>query len=349
MIPPALPSTTNPMTLKRTYINIINAFWDKDAQKTMSAPATRVFFYIVNRINRNHWQPVLISDYELAAHTKASRRRLPLYRNEIQATGLLNFHSTNIQGRGAGIVYELPAEIAPKGTINSAQRNNLDDVNSAERNNLNQEIAPKGTINSAQRNNLDAPTPYYNNIKTYKTNTINEDANIARAREDEIFIEEVEAEEVETAPASFLPTQEEKEKNCAQKEKEKSPADLMAEARKKAEIQGAELLAAFQSSRLSIEKACMSLHVSPDECIELARETVAQWAAEGTYHDDFKGNFDYKDANKHLLNVMRYKAADRSRQPKTRQQLRQDLMAASAATLNRAIRGEGTTEEEAPF
>ena len=338
------------MTQKKTYISIINAFWDIDTQETISAPATRVFFYILNRINRNHWEPVFISDYELAKATKASRRRLPDYRGEIQATGLIEF-STIGQGRNAGIVYQVPEEIAPKGTINSAQRNSLEELNSVKRSHLSEEIAPKGTINSAQRNSLEAPTPYNNISKTIKT--VIEDDNVtrdARARE-EVFIEEVEAEEVET-PAAFLPaTTKEKEKNCAQKEKEKSPAELMADRRKRAGEQGAQILEAFLNDRWGMERAAMSLHVGIEQLEPLAREVIDQWIGEGTCHDDYKGDFDYKDANRHLINTMRRKAADQASKPKSRQQARHDLMAASVQNLNRAMRGEGQAkpEAEAPF
>ena len=344
------------MTQKKTYISIINAFWDKDTQKTISAPATRVFFYILNRINRTHWGPVFISDYELAKATKASRRRLPDYRDEIQATGLIEYRTTG-QGRNAGIVYQIPEEIAPKGTINSAQRNKLEELNSVKRSHLNEEIAPKGTINNAQRNSLTPQTPIYNNIKTIKTDDNNNKTH-ARTRAAVVepsgddFIEVVEPEEVKPA-ASFLIPQEDKKKIAAKltADRDKTPAEIMEAARKKAGEQGAQILEAFLKDGWAQERAAMSLHVSREQLEPLAREVIDQWIGEGTYHDDYKGEFDIKAANVHFINTMRRKIYDQASRPKSRDQKRQELMAASVANLNRAIRGEGQQrpQTEDPF
>ena len=115
------------MTPKRTYINLINDFWDRYAQEPISAPASMVYFYLLNRINRNRWQPVFISDHDLASEAGVSRRHLPEYKEAIAASGLLLIQNEG-QGRLAGTSYSIPTETAPKGTINGAKRNQLEPV-----------------------------------------------------------------------------------------------------------------------------------------------------------------------------------------------------------------------------
>ena len=333
------------MSQKRTYINIINAFWDKQAQEPISTPAAIVYLYLLNLINRNHWRPIFISDRDLAEGAGVSRNHVPGYKETLAAKGFINFQAAGA-GRVTGSYYFIPditaGEMAPKEAINGTQRSQLTPTNSTQKSQLKTEMAPKEAINGTQRSQLTPPTPYNNISKTIKT--VIEDDNVtrdARARE-EVFIEEVEAEEVET-PAAFLP--------AATKEKEKSPAELMADRRKRAGEQGTQILEAFLNDRWGMERAAMSLHVGIEQLEPLAREVIDQWIGEGTCHDDYKGNFDYKDANRHLINTMRRKAADQASKPKSRQQARHDLMAASVQNLNRAMRGEGQAkpEAEAPF
>ena len=95
------------MTPKRTYINLINDFWDRQAREPLSAPASMVYFYLLNLINRNRWKPVFISNTELANGARISRRGLPSYKAEIADAGLLCIQDQG-EGRIAGTVYILP-------------------------------------------------------------------------------------------------------------------------------------------------------------------------------------------------------------------------------------------------
>ena len=115
------------MTPKRTYINLINDFWDKYAQEPISAPASMVYFYLLNRINRNRWQPVFISNVELAQGANIARRGLPGYKAEIAAAGLLLIEDQG-EGRTAGTVYAVPEETAQKGTVNCAKTRILEPI-----------------------------------------------------------------------------------------------------------------------------------------------------------------------------------------------------------------------------
>lgn len=98
--------------MKRTYINIINEFWDNFDGRSLSKSAVAVYFYLLNRINRNRWQPVSISNSELAEGAGVSRRALPRFKDEITRAGLLIVESQGI-GCKATTVYTLPAEVAP--------------------------------------------------------------------------------------------------------------------------------------------------------------------------------------------------------------------------------------------
>ena len=326
---------------KRTYINLINDFWEADAQKQFSAPVTRVYFYLLNRINRNRWEPVFISDYELSEATGASRRRLPEYRDELKARGFIDFAKKGI-GRQAGTSYGLPSEIEPKGTINSAERNSLDETNSAKRSCLFQEIEPKGTINSAERNSLEPSAPINVSLKTsLRPSTTAEDmrASAQTPAREVVAVVEVEAEEVKDKKEIQIAGAAER---------------LMAE-KEKAAAQGAEVLkAAFHPyNQGTLERQLMQNHLDLETYRHLAEEVIADWTEKGETHNDWRGNFDIKAATSHLQNVIRKKAdAYRRNQaaPKTRQQGRQDLMAASYAGLQRAINsGFDEPQDNNPF
>ena len=149
---------------KRTYINLINDFWDRYAQEPLSAPASMVYFYLLNLINRNRWKPVFISDHDLAAEAGVARRALREYKLEIEAAGLLIVEPIGT-GRTAGTAYQIPTE----------------------------ETAQKGTINGANLRQLTPATPYNVYNKTYiRPSTTTKDS--AQALN---VVVEVEAEEVE--------------------------------------------------------------------------------------------------------------------------------------------------------
>ena len=341
------------MSKKTTYINLINDFWERYAQEPISTPAALVYLYLLNLLNRRFWEPVFISDHDLAKGAGVSRRNIKIYKAEIAAAELLKISPQGV-GRSAGTCYELTAQ---KCTINGAKMHQLDTQNGAKKSQLKKETAQKCTINGAKMHQLDTPTPIYNNIKTIKTDDNNNKTH-ARTRAAVVepsgddFIEVVEPEEVKPA-ASFLISQEDKKKIAAKltADRDKTPAEIMEAARKKAGEQGAQILEAFLKDDWAQERAAMSLHVSREQLEPLAREVIDQWIGEGTYHDDYKGEFDIKAANVHFINTMRRKIYDQASRPKSRDQKRQELMAASVANLNRAIRGEGQQrpQTEDPF
>lgn len=152
------------MTPKRTYINLINDFWDRYAQEPLSASASMVYFYLLNLINRNRWKPVFISDHDLAAGAGVARRALREYKLEIEAAGLLIVEPTGT-GRTAGTVYQIPTE----------------------------ETAQKGTINGANLRQLTPATP----INIYNKTSIRPSTTTEDSAEALNVVVEVEAEEVE--------------------------------------------------------------------------------------------------------------------------------------------------------
>jgi hypothetical protein len=287
-----------------------------------------VYFYLLNRINRNRWQPVFISDRELTKSIKIARRCLPRYKAEIANAGLL-YLLTQETGRDAGTLYALDEEMAQKGAINGAKSNRLTAFNGAKRSQKKKEMAQKGAINGAKSNRLTAST-HYNISKTYKDLNISTTKDNAREVD---AVDVVEVDEVEILEAK------------------KSPADLLREAQQKAADQGAEILKAIfcQERSEQINVQCMQLSVTPDQYHELAAEVIADWTQTGTTHDDFKGKFDYQAAARHLQNTIRKKAYAKKQQPKTRDQRRADLLKAAQAGLNQAISKDTLNNGGDPF
>jgi hypothetical protein len=316
-----------------------------------------VYFYLLNRINRNRWQPVFISDRELTKSIKIARRCLPRYKAEIANAGLL-YLLTQETGRDAGTLYALDEEMAQKGAINGAKSNRLTAFNGAKRSQKKKEMAQKGAINGAKSNRLTAfngakrsqkkkemaqkgaingaksnrltASTHYNISKTYKDLNISTTKDNAREVD---AVDVVEVDEVEILEAK------------------KSPADLLREAQQKAADQGAEILKAIfcQERSEQINVQCMQLSVTPDQYHELAAEVIADWTQTGTTHDDFKGKFDYQAAARHLQNTIRKKAYAKKQQPKTRDQRRADLLKAAQAGLNQAISKDTLNNGGDPF
>ena len=315
------------MTKKRTYINLINDFWDRQAREPLSAPASMVYLYLLNLINRNHWKPVFISDHDLAEGVRVARRALPDYKLEIAAAGLLTITPEGT-GRNAGTTYQIPTEeTAQKVTINGANLRQLKKRNGAKKRQSSEETAQKVTINGANLRQLDPVTPYNVYNKTYirpYTTTTEDDA---RARNVVVEVEGVEILEDKKYPEIAR------------------AADLL---KKKAiaVVQGAEVLKAFfdRSNRRTLDALCMQNHLSPDQLRDIAERIIDEWTQDGKTHDDYKGNFDISDAVKHLRMTIPKKAAAEARAqaaPKTRQQNRQDLMAGALNRLRTAIEQDG--------
>lgn len=317
------------MTPKRTYINLINDFWDRYAQEPLSAPASMVYFYLLNLINRNRWKPVFISDHDLAAGAGVARRAIREYKQEIEAAGLLIVEPTGT-GRTAGTVYQIPTEeTAQKGTISGANLRQFQKRNGAKRNQSKEETAQKGTINSANLRQLTPDTPYNVYNKTYiRPSTTTEDSANALNAVVEVEAEEVEILEVKNTPQTA------------------GAADLLNEKRERAAAQGAEVIKAFfaPANQYTLDCLCMSNHVNADQLRQLAEKIIGDWIQDGRTHDDYKGSFDISEAVKHLRMTIPKKAAAEARAeaaPKTRQQSRQDLMAGALQNLRNAIERDG--------
>ncbi len=301
---------------KRTYINLINDFWDRHAQEPLSAPASMVYFYLLNLINRNRWKPVFISDHDLAVEARVSRRHLPEYKDAIEAAGLLQVQNEG-QGRLAGTFYGIPTETAPKVTINGAKRSQLTRINGAKKRQSSDETAPKVTINGAKRSQLTPDTPYnvYNKTSIRPSTTTKDSA-------EALNVVEVEAEEVEILG----------DKKAT---RITGAADELERKKERARAQGKEILKSFfaPSNQYTLEYLCMNSHVTPEQLRQIAERIIADWTQDGKTHDDYKGNFDISEGVKHLRLTIPQKAAAEGRaaaRPKTRDEHRRELMDASA-------------------
>ena len=315
------------MSKKRSYITIINDFWTQYAQEPLSAPAATVYFYLLNRINRNRWLPVLISDRELAEALTVSRGHLPGYKREITAAGLLLIEEVG-KGRTRRTVYGLPGEMAPKEATNGTQKGQK---NGTKKSQLNNVVAPKEATNGTQKGQLGQNTPYNISNKTYirhSTTTMSLD------------VADVEPQEVK-AVEIYNP--------------EETEAEKLERRRKKAADQGEEILKAFfaESQSLTISDLCRINKKTVAELYEIAQAVIRDWVQDGKTHDTWRGDFDIGEGVKHLRFTIPKKAAAIARGevvPKTRDQKRNDLMAASLANLQRIISGQGAAPaEEKPF
>lgn len=313
------------MTPKRTYINLINDFWDRYAQEPLSAPASMVYFYLLNLINRNRWKPVFISNTELAYGARISRRGLPSYKAEIANAGLLCIQDQG-EGRMAGTVYSLPDETAQKG---ADKLRNFAQINCAKKRSLLEGTAQKGTVNRAKLRSLKPATRINIDNKTYiRPSTTTEDSATAPNVVVEVEAEEVEILEVKNTPQTA------------------GAADLLEQKKERAAAQGAEILKSFfaPSNQYTLECLCMNNHVTDEQLRQLAEKIIGDWIQDGRTHDDYKGNFDIGEGIKHLRLTIPKKAAAEARgqaMPKTREQSRQDLMAGALQNLRNALNRDG--------
>lgn len=316
------------MTPKRTYINLINDFWDRYAQEPLSAPASMVYFYLLNLINRNRWKPVFISNTELAQGANIARRGLPDYKQEIAAAGLLCIQDQG-EGRIAGTVYSLPDETAQNCADKLRKNAQFKKKNRAKTRSLQPETAQNCADNCAKTRSLTPETP----INVYNKTSIRPSTTTEDSAEALNVVVEVEAEEVEII--------EDKNNNQIA-----GAADLLEKKKERAAAQGAEILKSFfaPSNQYALECLQMSCHVSLEQLREYAREIIAQWIQDGRSHDDYKGNFDLAEGIKHLRMTIPKKAAAAARgqaMPKTREQSRQDLMAGALQNLRNALNRDG--------
>lgn len=316
------------MSTKRTYINIINDFWALKAQKRFSMPASLLYLYLLNLINRNRWEAVFISDHELAAGAGVSRRHLPEYKKEIEAAGLLIIEANGV-GRTAGTIYSLPnEEMAPEGT-------NAEDETAHKGTNSNNEMAPKGTVNGAKRSRFSSSTPYNITYKTFKTNTstttsptyYKDDLAVDNGVEVEVVSKEKDFFEVENATILTAVN------NVV------SELELKKE---RAAAQGAEILKSFfaDSNLNLLFDLAGRCRLAPQEYRQTAERIIAEWVQQGRTHDDRHGHFDIGEGIRHLRLTIPKKAAAEARaaeQPVSRDAKRRQLMTAAVDNLNRAI------------
>lgn len=139
-------------------------------------------------------------------------------------------------------------------------------------------------------------------------------------------------------------------------EKIEGAAERLIAEKRKAASQGAEVLKAFfhPYHQATIERQLIKTGLDLPTYRQLAEEVIADWTERGETHNDWQGTFDIKAATLHLQNAIRIKTREHRREqaaPKSRQQARQDLMAASYAGLQRVINGDlpAQPEDPAPF
>ena len=322
---------------KRTYITLMNDFWEADARKSFSAPVTRVYFYLLNRINRNRWEPVFISDVELSEATGLSRIHLPDYREVLMGHGFIACSRSKEAGRRAGTVYSIPVRPAPKEADNCTQKGSLRSSNCTQKCNLFEETAPKSADSCTQKCSLGASTPI-NNIKTIRHTTTKD----MRAGAREIVVDV--ADRVTKNGGETRKGKKTKKEENEEKRSDGAVERLIAD-KAKAAAQGAEVLkAAFHP----FNQGTLEIHLKQSRLDEptyhrLAEEVIADWTERGETHEDWRGCFDIKAATLHLQNAIRIKASAYHRQkaaPKSREQLRQEHIDAAYAGILQAINGE---------
>ena len=298
------------MPQKSSYIPLLNAFHENHSERVYG-PAAEFYMYILHRINRNRWNPVFMSDKEIAEARHLSRNHMSKYRELLVSEGLILFVKIGF-GRNAGIYYGLPGICAPESAVNCTQKCTLE-----------KESAPESAVNCTQKCTLAAPTPYNRYNKTYKTSSSTISACAHNDGGGDVEIEAVKVEEVEAT---------------------KTEAEKYRRKQAKAASQGTEVMATFfdSNNHAAIERLCMNNHITPDHLRDTARQIVDDWTQEGTCHDDPGGNFNLSDAIRHLRLTIPHRLAAQQRQnnraaPASRQENRQRLMEAARDNLNRAI------------
>lgn len=308
------------MSTKRTYINLINDFWALKAQKRFSMPASVLYLYLLNLINRNRWEPVFISNSELAKGAGIGRRDIQAYKQELADAGLLRMQSGG-KGREAGTLYSLPEEIEQNCTEKLRENAHLTEQNRA--------------VNCAKKRRFSSSTPYNITNKTFKTNTstttsstyYKDDLAVDNGVEVEVVSKEKDFFEVENAT---IPTAVNNVVSELELKKERAAA------------QGAEILKSFfaDSNLNLLFDLAGRCRLAPQEYRQTAERIIAEWVQQGRTHDDRHGHFDIGEGIRHLRLTIPKKAAAEARaaeQPVSRDAKRRQLMAAAVDNLNRAI------------
>ena len=156
-----------------SYINLINAFWQRYAEHPLGACTATTYLYILNLINRNRWKPVTISDRELSEILDLSRRLVGGYKKSLIDADLLTIEVKGC-GRGAKTWYSLPKI---NGSLNGSHMVQLKEDNGSY---MSHSKPINGSLNGSHMVQLTENTPYISNIiKDIKTSS-------TRAREEKL-------------------------------------------------------------------------------------------------------------------------------------------------------------------
>lgn len=327
------------MSDRKTYIDLINDAWESYEKGVLSFPATSVYLYLLNLINRNRWQPISISDEEIATRVGMAVNTLKKYKREVLESELLSSERIG-DGRGTKPQYSIPEKGIKNCHLSDKKVSNFDTFRE-------NKVSKNDTFNEEKVSNFDTFTPY-NNISTNVDKDLDNTKDIisppnvvdiiAREKIDDDTPPEVEFFE-ENNPAVE-----------AQHEPEIQPAVLQVQATQPSvnsqdsvnRFLGARARAAEQATLVmetffahqnsyTLESLCRKNRISPEQLREYVTLILEEWKQDGTCHDDIKGNFNLSDATRHLrnsipikINIDRRNAA--SAPPKTRQETRQEML-----------------------
>ncbi len=350
------------MTPKRTYINLINDFWDMYSKESIKTSAAMVFFYLLHRINRNRWQPVFISDKELADEVGVSRFRLAEYKALLKEKNLIEIESGG-RGKNAGTIYGIPKEKKPESSEENVPNGSFNcpdgDILKEDSNCPNGDIlgggsncpdgdilkpqyVPNGSFNCPDGDILEPPTPIILDIEdNIRHNTSSEDSACAHVKEAGGDVEKNEVLEEEKSDPI------------------REATEQFREQKRKAAAEGVEVLRAFfdPTNIEYIQVLCMQNRLTPDQLRAVAERVIADWVLEGKTHTNkWDGVFNIGDALRHLRMTIPKKVAAEARGqyvPKTREQTRQELVNASMLHLRNTLERDSQTgpdlHEDNPF
>lgn len=93
-----------------TTETLIRSFWSSFKKEPMTAPTSLLYFYLIDRLQSNRWNPIVESDNDISKKLGIGRRLIPEYRETLKSRGLIDFHDT-IQNQKVGKTYTLPRDI----------------------------------------------------------------------------------------------------------------------------------------------------------------------------------------------------------------------------------------------
>lgn len=332
------------MSTNKTYIEIINEFWASDLRKGLRNSTSLLYLYILNRINRNYWNPVTLTDRELARECGIGRRMLSEYKMELAASGLVAI-TVRISGKRSYTEYSVDLSRGKAATAGGTPREVTRErspewrgnapVGSAEGNRTGGNNAP---VNGSVLRHTEPETPIlYNKTDKRQRRLLSTTTTIVRA----------DAHDVDGDVQNQALTVVKNNTDLAT-----VTADYLGLQRRRAAEQGAEVLKAFfdPTCTYTIQCLCMQNHVSTERLEEIARQVVADWVQDGRTHDSPSGCFDIRDALKHLRQTIPKKlaalaAADDA--PKTRQQKRQELIDVALRNMRDSIEEDNLPAEDA--